>query len=348
MVLPLECKRRCAGCCIQSRQQSWAVSLGTAAANIYFVALADIISGKTVVGLTFQALIGTLQAYWGQQGCVLVQPADCPMGAGTFHPATFLKALGPAPWSAAYVQPCRRPADGRYGDNPNRAQYYYQFQVVLKPTPDDFQAQYLGSLTALGIDLAQHDVRFVEDNWASPTLAAWGLGWEVWLDGMEVTQFTYFQQVGGVACCPIMGEITYGLERIAMYLQGVDSLYDIVWADGPDGQIMYGELWRPYEQQMSAYYFEQADVAELWRTLAAAEAQCQTLLAQALVLPAYECVLQASHAFNVLDARRAVSVAERQATLLRVRRLAEAVAKAYLAEDNADKAASVAQEITHG
>ena len=278
---------------------------------------------------TFQGLILALQEYWARQGCVLLQPYDIEVGAGTFHTATFLRAIGPEPWSAAYVQPSRRPTDGRYGDNPNRLQHYYQFQVVIKPSPLDFQELYLGSLKALGIDPLVHDIRFVEDDWESPTLGAWGLGWEVWLNGMEVTQFTYFQQAGGLDCHPVMGEITYGLERIAMYLQGVESVFDLVWTDGPLGRITYRDVFHQNEVEMSEYNFEQADVATLFEHFAFYEGQSQRLVEADLPLPAYEMVLKASHTFNLLDARHAISVTERQRYILRVRALARAVAQAY-------------------
>ncbi len=281
--------------------------------------------------MTFQELIFTLQRYWAEQGCVVVQPYDQPMGAGTFHSATFLRAIGPEPWRSAYVQPSRRPTDGRYGKNPNRLQHYYQFQVLLKPSPPDIQQLYLDSLTLLGIDNLTQDIRFVEDNWESPTLGAWGLGWEVWLNGMEVTQFTYFQQVGGLACRPVSGEITYGLERIAMYLQGVDSVYDLIWARTEQGVITYGDVFRQNEIEQSTYNFELADVTVLQQQFAQCEVAAQQLVAADLPLPAYEQVLQASHAFNLLDARRAVSVTERQRYILRVRTLARAVAQAYYA-----------------
>jgi len=291
-------------------------------------------AGKRDV-LTFQGLIQALQDYWAGQGCLLLQPYDVEVGAGTFHPATFLRAIGPEPWSAAYVQPSRRPSDGRYGTNPNRLQHYYQFQVVIKPSPLDFQDMYLNSLYALGIDPLEHDIRFVEDNWESPTLGAWGLGWEVWLNGMEITQFTYFQQVGGLECRPVMGEIAYGIERIAMYLQRVDSMYDLVWSDGPMGTLTYRDVFLQNEQEMSRYNFELADVPALQAGFDAAEAQCIALTAQALPLPGYDQVLKASHLFNLLDARGAISVTERQRYILRVRTLAREVAQAYLARREA-------------
>jgi glycyl-tRNA synthetase alpha chain len=279
--------------------------------------------------LTFQELILKLQQFWADQGCVLLQPLDMEVGAGTFHPATFLRALGPETWNAAYVQPSRRPTDGRYGENPNRLQHYYQFQVVMKPSPADFQELYLASLTTLGIDPLVHDVRFVEDNWESPTLGAWGLGWEVWLNGMEVTQFTYFQQAGGLECYPVTGEITYGLERIAMYLQGVDSIYDLVWARGPAGDVTYGDVFHQNEVEMSRYNFQEADVPHLFTTFDHCEGEAMRLVEKGLPLPAYEMVMKASHTFNLLDARHAISVTERQRFILRVRTLARAVAQAY-------------------
>jgi glycyl-tRNA synthetase alpha chain len=278
---------------------------------------------------TFQELILALQAYWAKQGCVLLQPYDMEMGAGTFHTATFLRAIGPEAWNAAYVQPSRRPADGRYGENPNRLQHYYQFQVVMKPNPANIQQLYLDSLKAIGIDPTVHDIRFVEDNWESPTLGAWGLGWEVWLNGMEVTQFTYFQQVGGLECYPVTGEITYGLERLAMYLQGVDSVYDLVWTDGPFGKVTYGDVFHQNEVEMSTYNFEHANVPELFRLFDLFESESHRLMQLDLPLPAYEFVLKASHTFNLLDARRAISVTERQRYILRVRALARAVAQSY-------------------
>ena len=279
---------------------------------------------------TFQGLILALQHFWAEQGCVILQPLDMEVGAGTFHPATFLRAIGPETWQSAYVQPCRRPTDGRYGDNPNRLQHYYQFQVVLKPSPDNIQELYLDSLRHLGIDPLVHDIRFVEDNWESPTLGAWGLGWEVWLNGMEVTQFTYFQQVGGLECYPVTGEITYGLERIAMYLQGVDSIYDLVWTRGPHGSVTYGDVFRQNEVEMSHFNFSHADTDFLFAAFDNYEKESEKLIAAKLPLPAYEMVIKASHAFNLLDARHAISVTERQRFILRVRSLARAVAEAYL------------------
>jgi glycyl-tRNA synthetase alpha chain len=284
---------------------------------------------------TFQGLIFALQTFWSERGCVILQPYDMEMGAGTFHPATFLRAVGPEPWRAAYVQPSRRPTDGRYGENPFRLQHYFQFQVCLKPSPSDFQDLYLASLRALGFDLLTHDVRFVEDNWESPTLGAWGLGWEVWLNGMEITQFTYFQQVGGLDCRPVMGEITYGLERLAMYIQGKESLFDIVWADGPDGPITYGDIYLQNEVEQSTYNFEKADTGLLLGQFQAHESACQQLLAAHLVLPAYEQMVRASHSFNLLDSRHAVSVTERQRFILRVRTLARGVAEGYRASREA-------------
>ena len=264
-----------------------------------------------------------------------MQPYDMEMGAGTFHTATYLRAIGPEPWAAAYVQPSRRPTDGRYGENPNRLQHYYQFQVVIKPSPLDLQDLYLGSLELLGIDPLVHDIRFVEDNWESPTLGAWGLGWEVWLNGMEVTQFTYFQQAGGLDCRPVTGEITYGLERIAMYLQGVESVFDLVWANGPLGRITYGDVYHQNEVEQSAYNFEHADVEFLFSQFDHCEKQSRQLIEAGLPLPAYEQVLRASHTFNLLDARRAISVTERQRFILRVRDLARAVAESYYASREA-------------
>ncbi|MGB2259474.1 MAG: glycine--tRNA ligase subunit alpha [Porticoccaceae bacterium] len=278
---------------------------------------------------TFQELIARLQQYWADKGCVVMQPLDMEVGAGTFHPATFLRSIGPEVWNAAYVQPSRRPTDGRYGENPNRLQHYYQFQVVMKPSPADFQELYLGSLEHLGIDTSVHDVRFVEDNWESPTLGAWGLGWEIWLNGMEVSQFTYFQQVGGLECYPVTGEITYGLERIAMYLQAVDSIYDLVWAHGPQGNVTYGDVFLQNEREMSSYNFEHADVDFLFGAFDQHEKDAERLIAAKLPLPAYEMVMKASHTFNLLDARKAISVTERQRYILRVRTLARGVAQGY-------------------
>jgi glycyl-tRNA synthetase alpha chain len=283
----------------------------------------------------FQDLILRLQEYWAQRGCVILQPYDMPMGAGTFHPATFLRAVGPEPWSAAYVQPSRRPTDGRYGDNPFRLQHYYQYQVVIKPSPDDIQALYLNSLAEIGIDTTVHDIRFVEDNWESPTLGAWGLGWEVWLNGMEITQFTYFQQVGGLECRPVTGEITYGLERLAMYLQDVESIFDIIWTDGPLGRITYRDVYHQNEVEQSKYNFELADIDSLFHAFDLAEHDCQRLIELDLALPAYEQMLTASHTFNLLDARQAISVSERQRFILRVRDMAKAVASAYYASREA-------------
>lgn len=280
---------------------------------------------------TFQGLILALQDYWAAQGCILLQPLDMEVGAGTFHPATFLRAIGPEPWNTAYVQPSRRPTDGRYGENPNRLQHYYQYQVALKPSPDNIQELYLGSLRRLGFDLLEHDIRFVEDNWESPTLGAWGLGWEVWLNGMEVTQFTYFQQVGGLECRPVTGEITYGLERLAMYLQGVKSVFDLVWVKGPYGAVTYGDVYHQNEVEMSAFNFEHANVPFLFQCFDQYEQESQKLIELGLPLPAYEMVLKASHTFNLLDARHAISVTERQRYILRVRTLARAVAEAYYA-----------------
>jgi len=279
--------------------------------------------------VNFQELIFSLQRHWADQGCVLIQPYDMEVGAGTFHVATFLKAVGPEPWNAAYVQPSRRPTDGRYGDNPNRLQHYYQFQVVMKPSPLDFQDKFLDSLRSLGLDPLKHDIRFVEDDWESPTLGAWGLGWEVWLNGMEIAQFTYFQQAGGLDCEPVMGEITYGLERIAMYLQEVESVFDLVWTAGPQGRVTYGDIYHQNEAEQSAYNFEHADTGFLFGAFEHCEKQAMHLAELELPLPAYEQVLKASHAFNLLDARHALSVTERQRYILRVRTLARAVAQAY-------------------
>lgn len=280
---------------------------------------------------TFQGLILTLQDYWSRQGCMIAQPFDMEVGAGTSHPMTFLRAIGPEPHHCAYVQPSRRPTDGRYGENPNRLQHYYQFQVVLKPSPSNIQELYLGSLKELGFDPSTHDIRFVEDNWENPTLGAWGLGWEVWLNGMEVTQFTYFQQVGGLECFPVTGEVTYGLERLAMYIQGVNNIYDLVWAHTPAGDITYGDVFHQNEVEQSTYNFEHADVDFLFSVFDASEKECQRLLVleKPLPLPAYERILRAAHAFNLLDARHAISVTERQRYILRIRTLSKGVAEAY-------------------
>ena len=272
-----------------------------------------------------------LQSYWAEQGCVVLQPYDNEVGAGTFHTATTLRALGPAAWRTAYVQPCRRPTDGRYGENPNRMQHYYQFQVLLKPSPDNVQDLYLESLRAIGIDVEQHDVRFVEDDWESPTLGAWGLGWEVWIDGMEVTQFTYFQQVGGFECDPVPAEITYGLERLTMYIQGVDSVYDIVWSRGANGTVFtYGDVFLENEREFSAYNFEVADTQLLFGEFDRYEAECNRVLAAGLPLAAYDYVLKCSHAFNLLDARGVISATERMGYILRVRTIAKACCASYL------------------
>jgi len=288
---------------------------------------------KQEVSLTatesFQGLIFRLQTFWATRGCVIEQPYDMEMGAGTFHPATFLRAIGPEPWNAAYVQPSRRPTDGRYGENPNRLQHYYQFQVILKPSPDDIQDIYLESLREIGVDTLVHDIRFVEDNWESPTLGAWGLGWEVWLDGMEISQFTYFQQVGGLDCRPVSGEITYGLERIAMCLQNVESVFDLTWANTNNNRVSYGDIYHQNEVEMSKYNFELADTDSLFDWFDTCEKESQTLIDEGLPLPAYEMVMKASHTFNLLDARHAISVTERQRYILRVRTLARAVAQAY-------------------
>ena len=276
-------------------------------------------------GRSFQGLILTLHEYWANHGCVILQPYDMEVGAGTFHPATTLRALGPRPWNAAYVQPSRRPKDGRYGENPNRLQHYYQYQVVLKPSPLNIQALYLQSLEALGINLKEHDIRFVEDDWESPTLGAWGLGWEVWLDGMEVTQFTYFQEVGSLTCKPVLGEITYGLERLAMYLQGVENVYDLTWTEG----LTYGDVYHQNEVEQSTYNFEHSNVDFLFSLFANYESEARRVMEVGLPLPAYEMVLKAAHTFNLLDARGAISVTERAAYIGRIRNLSRAVAQAY-------------------
>ena len=285
-----------------------------------------------MAGLSFQDLILQLQAYWSARGCVVLQPYDVEVGAGTFHPATVLRALGPEPWRAAYVQPSRRPSDGRYGDNPNRLQHYYQFQVILKPSPPDIIDAYLGSLEAIGIDTAKHDIRFVEDDWESPTLGAWGLGWEVWCDGMEVTQFTYFQQVGGFDCAPVSGEITYGLERLATYIQGVDSIYDLAYNDAG---VSYGDVFQANERQFSAYNFEAANTPKLFEHFRDAAAECKVLVERGLPLPAYDQAIKASHLFNLLNARGVISVAERQAYIGRVRELTKAVCAGHIALNSA-------------
>ena len=274
---------------------------------------------------SFQNLILKLQSFWAEKGCAIVQPFDMEVGAGTFHPATFIRAIGPEPWKAAYVQPSRRPGDGRYGENPNRLQHYYQFQVLLKPSPSDIQDLYLDSLASIGIDLKMHDVRFVEDNWESPTLGAWGLGWEVWLNGMEVSQFTYFQQVGGLTCKPVSGELTYGLERLAMYLQGVDSVFDLVWTEG----LTYGDVYHQNEVEQSKYNFEIADTDVLFRQFDEAESMNLKLIEENLPFPAYEQTMKASHIFNLLDARKAISVTDRARFIRRVRSMSQKVAQAY-------------------
>ncbi len=280
---------------------------------------------------SFQGLILTLQNYWADYGCVILQPYDMEVGAGTFHPATTLRALGPKSWNAAYVQPSRRPTDGRYGENPNRLQHYYQFQVILKPSPADIQELYLKSLYAIGIDPENHDIRFVEDDWESPTLGAWGLGWEVWCDGMEVSQFTYFQQVGGIDCSPVSGELTYGLERLAMYVQGIENVYDLNFNGGEgDDRVSYGDVFLQNEQEYSAHNFEHADTNVLLRHFEDAETQCDSLIAAKLPLPAYDQCLKASHLFNLLDARGVISVTERAAYIGRVRRLAKQCAEGWL------------------
>ncbi|WP_430432714.1 glycine--tRNA ligase subunit alpha [Methyloversatilis sp.] len=276
---------------------------------------------------TFQEVLLRLSRFWGEQNCALLQPYDIEVGAGTFHTATFLRAIGPEPWRAAYVQPSRRPKDGRYGENPNRLQHYYQFQVALKPSPPNIQELYIDSLRALGLDPSQHDIRFVEDDWESPTLGAWGLGWEVWLDGMEVTQFTYFQEVGSIPCKPVLGEITYGAERLAMYLQGVENVYDLVWAPG----IRYGDVYHQNEVEQLTYNFEHSNVEWLFRQFGDYESEAKRLIEAGLPLPGYEMVMKASHSFNLLDARGAISVTERAAYIGRVRALARLVAQAYYA-----------------
>jgi glycyl-tRNA synthetase alpha chain len=275
--------------------------------------------------LTFQQLILQLNAFWDRQGCVLLQPYDMEVGAGTFHTATFLRAIGPEPWRAAYVQPSRRPKDGRYGENPNRLQHYYQYQVVLKPSPLNIQQLYLDSLEHLGIDPREHDIRFVEDDWESPTLGAWGLGWEVWLDGMEITQFTYFQEIGSLACKPVLGEITYGLERLAMYLQAKESVYDLVWTPG----VTYGDVYHQNEVEQSRYNYELSNTEMLFRHFGEYESEAKRLIEAQCVLPAYEMVMKCSHSFNLLDAHGAISVTERAAYIGRVRALARSVAQAY-------------------
>jgi len=290
------------------------------------------VAAAAASGTSFQALILKLQAYWAGQGCVILQPYDVEMGAGTFHPATTLRALGPKPWRAAYVQPSRRPADGRYGENPNRLQHYYQFQVILKPAPAESQQLYLESLTALGIESRRHDIRFVEDDWESPTLGAWGLGWEVWLDGMEVSQYTYFQQVGGIECDPVSTELTYGLERLAMYVQGVENVYDL---DYNGAGVSYGDVFKRAEVEFSAYNFEHADTKILFQHFADAEQECRTLVARGLPLPAYDQCIKASHSFNLLDARGVISVTERAAYIGRVRALAKACCEGCLAQAGA-------------
>lgn len=279
--------------------------------------------------MTFQDIIATLQHYWSTQGCVILQPIDLEVGAGTFHPSTFLRAIGPEPWAAAYVQPSRRPTDGRYAKNPNRTQHYYQFQVVIKPSPEDIQERYINSLKTLGIDPLVDDIRFVEDNWESPTLGAWGLGWEVWQNGMEVSQFTYFQQVGGLACQPVTAEITYGLERLAMYIQNVTSMFDIVWANTASGPVTYRDIFHQSEVEQSHYNFEEANVDFLLTQFDEYEKQALMLCDKNLPIPAYELVLKTSHIFNLLDARQAISVTERQAYILRVRKLTSLVATKY-------------------
>ena len=285
--------------------------------------------------LSFQDMILTLHAFWSRQGCLILQPYDMRMGAGTFHPATTLRALGPEPWQAAYVQPSRRPTDGRYGENPNRLQHYYQYQVILKPNPDNLQALYLASLSEIGIDALAHDIRFVEDDWESPTLGAWGLGWEVWCDGMEVTQFTYFQQIGGYDCKPVAGELTYGLERLAMYIQGVDRVYDLAFnsPQGRDGDVSYGDVFLENEREQSKYNFEVADTAGLFDGFAKAEAECHRCIAAEIPLAAYDQAIEASHLFNLLQARGVISVQERASYIGRVRNLAKGACEAWIAKN---------------
>ncbi|MBX2838805.1 MAG: glycine--tRNA ligase subunit alpha [Gammaproteobacteria bacterium] len=301
---------------------------------------------------TFQGMIAVLQNYWAAQGCIVQQSYDMEMGAGTFHPSTFLRAIGPEPWSACHTQASRRPTDGRYGDNPNRMQHYYQFQVAMKPSPVNLQELYLGSLEALGFDPLEHDIRFVEDNWESPTLGAWGLGWEVWLNGMEVTQYTYFQQCGGIACSPVLGELAYGIERLAMYIQKVESVFDLVWGESANGTIYYGDVFHQNEVEQSAYNFEHADTEALFAAFEHCEKECQRLTELELPLPAYEQVLRGSHSFNLLDARHALSVTERQRYILRVRTMARKVAEVYLARREALGFPLIkkgdGQELSHG
>jgi len=285
-------------------------------------------SQQTPFAMTFQEIIATLNSYWASQGCLVLQPYDMEVGAGTFHPATLLRALGPEPWKAAYVQPSRRPTDGRYGENPNRLQHYYQYQVVIKPSPGNIQDLYLDSLRRFGLDLLEHDIRFVEDDWESPTLGAWGLGWEVWLDGMEITQFTYFQQAGSIDLKPVTVEITYGLERIAMYLQKVDSVYDIRWNE----EVSYGQIFQQAEREFSAFNFEEANVDDLVGAFDGYEREAHKLVGKGLILPAYDYCLKCSHTFNLLDARKAISVAERTRYIGRIRQIARAVAGAYVSQ----------------
>ena len=295
---------------------------------------------------SFQDMILILQDFWANQGCLILQPYDMEVGAGTFHPATTLRALGPNPWNAAYVQPSRRPKDGRYGDNPNRLQHYYQYQVILKPSPDNIQELYLDSLRALGIDPDTHDIRFVEDDWESPTLGAWGLGWEVWCDGMEVTQFTYFQQVGGIECKPISGEITYGLERLAMYIQGVENVYDLKWNRAQDGkpQFLYRDVFHQNEREFSAYNLEHANTEILLQHFKDAEAECQAILDKALPLPAYDQCIKASHIFNLLDARGVIGVTERASYIARVRAMAKGCCEAWVASHEPTHLEDVAEK----
>lgn len=284
---------------------------------------------------TFQGMVSLLQQYWAEQGCIVQQSYDMEMGAGTFHSSTFLRSIGPEPWNACHTQASRRPTDGRYGENPNRMQHYYQFQVAMKPSPPDMQNLYLGSLEALGFDPLEHDIRFVEDNWESPTLGAWGLGWEVWLNGMEVTQYTYFQQCGGLPCKPVLGELAYGIERLAMYLQKKESVFDLVWGHSASGVVTYGDVFHQNEVEQSAYNFEHADTTALFNAFDVCESECKRLCELELPLPAYEQVLRGSHSFNLLDARHAISVTERQRYILRVRTMSRLVAEAYYARREA-------------
>ncbi len=313
------------------KKQGWQV-VGVDEGRCVWYRVLVIFGRVCAMAMTFQDMILTLQQFWAKQGCVILQPYDVEVGAGTFHPATVLRTLDPNPWRCAYVQPSRRPSDGRYGENPNRLQHYYQFQVILQPSPENIQELYLESLKAIGVDPLAHDIRFVEDDWESPTLGAWGLGWEVWLDGMEVTQFTYFQQVGGIECFPVAGEITYGLERLAMYIQGVENVYDLQWNAPAPGYMAnsYGSIFKQNEQQFSAYNLEYANTDALFRHFKDAEAECAALVARKLALPAYDQCIKASHCFNLLDARGVIGVTERASYIARVRALAKACCEAYV------------------